>query len=68
MCIAESGAYQKVGEATELALRVLAEKIGLAGYASMPVALHSLSRQARATFCNDHWQKQYQRVSASAAS
>lgn len=30
---AERSAYQRVGESTEVALRVLAEKIGLSGYA-----------------------------------
>lgn len=61
---ADKGVYQRVGEATELALRVLAEKIGLPGYAQMPAALDTLDRQARATFCNDFWQKQYTKVRA----
>jgi hypothetical protein len=60
-------AYQRVGEATEVALRVLAEKIGLAGYSSMPGALSNLSRRDRATFCNDYWQQEYQRVRGSLA-
>ena len=55
---AEKGAYQRVGEATEVALRVLAEKVGLPGYAGMPGALAGLARQDRATFCNDHWQRE----------
>ena len=49
-----------MGEATELALRVLSEKIGLLGYASH--ALDSLSRSERATYCNDHWQQSYKKV------
>jgi len=49
-----------VGEATELALRVLTEKIGLLGYGSQ--ALDSLSRAERVTYCNDHWQNDYRKV------
>ena len=49
-----------MGEATELALRVLTEKIGLLGYGSQ--ALDSLSRAERATYCNDHWQHDYRKV------
>ena len=60
---ADTGLYQRVGEATEVALRVLAEKVGLAGYSSMPEALAHLSRRERATFCNDYWQHEYHRVS-----
>ncbi|KAK9840627.1 hypothetical protein WJX81_005487 [Elliptochloris bilobata] len=60
---AEKGSYQRVGEATEVALRVLAEKVGLPGYAVMPGALASLGRQDRATFCNDHWQRELPKVS-----
>ncbi len=55
---AEKGVYQRVGEATEVALRVLAEKVGLPGYAGMPGALGGLPAQDRATFCNDHWQRE----------
>lgn len=63
LCYAgETGTYQRVGEATEIALRVLAEKVGLPGYASMPSALENLPRQARATFCNDFWQDHYHKV------
>lgn len=51
-----------MGEATEVALRTLAEKIGLPQYASMAKALGMLSRQARATFCNDYWQREFSRV------
>lgn len=57
---ADKGVYQRVGEATELALRVLTEKIGLLGYASH--ALDGLSRTDRATYCNDHWQQSYKKV------
>ena len=49
-----------MGEATELALRVLTEKIGLLGYGSQ--ALDSLSRAERVTYCNDHWQNDYRKV------
>ncbi|KAK9918863.1 hypothetical protein WJX75_007624 [Coccomyxa subellipsoidea] len=60
----DTGVYQRVGEATEVALRVLAEKVGLAGYSSMPEALAHLSHRERATFCNDYWQHEYHRISA----
>jgi Ca2+ transporting ATPase len=59
---AEKGVYQRVGEATEVALRVLAEKVGLPGYAGMPGALGGLPAQDRATFCNDHWQRELHKV------
>ncbi len=60
LCPADKGSYQRVGEATELALRVLTEKIGLLGYGSQ--ALDSLSRAERVTYCNDHWQNDYRKV------
>eukprot|EP00884_Botryococcus_braunii_P019514 jgi/Botrbrau1/6246/Bobra.0129s0001.2 len=60
---ADKEAYQKVGEATEVALRMLAEKIGLQGFDRMPSALSQLSRQDRATFCNDYWNQEYRKVS-----
>lgn len=60
LCPADKGSYQRVGEATELALRVLTEKIGLLGYGTQ--ALDSLSRAERVTYCNDHWQNDYRKV------
>ncbi|KAK9807547.1 hypothetical protein WJX72_002231 [[Myrmecia] bisecta] len=59
---ADKGTYVRVGEATEVALRVLTEKIGLLGYSGMPGALQGLSRQDRATFCNDHWQHAFRKT------
>lgn len=59
---ADRGVYQRVGEATEVALRVLAEKIGLPGYSPMPSALSAMSRQERATYCNDHWQQEWRKL------
>ena len=58
--VADKGVYQRVGEATELALRVLTEKVGLLGYASH--ALDGLSTSERASYCNDHWQQKYKKV------
>ncbi len=49
-----------------MALRVLAEKVGLPGYADMPASLEQLSKRERATFCNEYWQKEQQRVSLDA--
>ena len=46
-----------------MALRVLAEKVGLPDYADMPASLEQLSKRERATFCNDYWHKEQQRVS-----
>ena len=60
---AEKKEYQRVGEATEVALRVLAEKVGLPGYADMPGSLEHLSKRERATFCNEFWQQENRRVS-----
>ena len=57
-----------MGEATEVALRVLAEKVGLPGYADMPTSLEQLSKHERATFCNDYWQREQQRVSSTSCS
>jgi len=59
---AEQGQYQRIGEATEVALRVLVEKIGLPGYSAMPDALGKLSRQERSSFCNDHWTREHRRL------
>ncbi|CAL5220117.1 g2070 [Coccomyxa viridis] len=59
----EKQEYQRVGEATEVALRVLAEKVGLPDYADMPASLEQLSKRERATFCNDYWHKEQQRIS-----
>jgi len=58
----EKNAYQRAGEATEVALRVLAEKIGLPGYSAMPSALARLPRQERATYCNDAWERKLRKV------
>ena len=58
----EKNTYQRAGEATEVALRVLAEKIGLPGYSSMPSALARLPQQERATYCNDTWEQKMRKV------
>mmetsp|Transcript_20634 Transcript_20634/g.57264 ORF Transcript_20634/g.57264 Transcript_20634/m.57264 type:complete len:1008 (+) Transcript_20634:154-3177(+) len=60
---AEQGQYQRIGESTEVALRVMVEKIGLPGYSAMPDALNKLSRQERSSFCNDHWIREHRRIS-----
>ena len=60
--LADRGIYQRVGEATEVALRVFAEKIGLPGYSAMPSALARVPRAERATYCNDHWEQQHRKV------
>ncbi|KAL0368930.1 UNVERIFIED_CONTAM: Calcium-transporting ATPase 3, endoplasmic reticulum-type [Sesamum calycinum] len=55
--------YEKIGESTEVALRVLAEKIGLPGFDSMPSALNMLSKHERASYCNRYWESQFKKVS-----
>lgn len=58
----DRGIYQCVGEATEVALRVVSEKIGLPGYQELPSGLARLSRRERATYCNDHWDHSFKRI------
>ncbi|CAK9155442.1 unnamed protein product [Ilex paraguariensis] len=60
---AEKRNYEKIGESTEVALRVLAEKVGLPGYDSLPSALHMLSKHERASYCNRYWENQFKKVS-----
>ncbi|CAA6667467.1 unnamed protein product [Spirodela intermedia] len=55
--------YEKIGESTEVALRVLAEKVGLPGFDSMPSALDMLSKHERASYCNHYWEHQFKKVS-----
>ncbi|PKI72457.1 hypothetical protein CRG98_007124 [Punica granatum] len=55
--------YEKIGESTEVALRVLVEKVGLPGFDSMPTALNVLSKHDRASYCNHYWENQFKKVS-----
>ncbi|GAB2293758.1 Calcium-transporting ATPase 3, endoplasmic reticulum-type [Dionaea muscipula] len=59
----EKANYEKIGEPTEVALRVLAEKVGLPGFDSMPSALNLLSKHDRASYCNRYWENQFKKVS-----
>ncbi|KAG6648861.1 calcium-transporting ATPase 3, endoplasmic reticulum-type isoform X2 [Carya illinoinensis] len=59
----DKGNYEKIGESTEVALRVLAEKVGLPGFDSMPSALNMLSRRERASYCNHYWENQFKKIS-----
>ncbi|KAL3687065.1 hypothetical protein R1sor_013374 [Riccia sorocarpa] len=59
----EKGGYDKIGESTEVALRVLVEKVGLPGFDSMPSALTMLSKQERVSYCNQYWEQQFTKVS-----
>ncbi|KAM7255629.1 hypothetical protein ACFE04_008527 [Oxalis oulophora] len=59
----DKGNCEKIGESTEVALRVLAEKVGLPGFDSMPSALHMLSKHERASYCNHYWESQFKKVS-----
>ncbi|XP_021284926.1 calcium-transporting ATPase 3, endoplasmic reticulum-type [Herrania umbratica] len=59
----DKGNYEKIGESTEVALRVLAEKVGLPGFDSMPYALNMLSKHERASYCNHYWENQFKKVS-----
>nr|CAB3493366.1 unnamed protein product [Digitaria exilis] len=55
--------YEKIGESTEVALRVLVEKVGLPGYDSMPSALNMLTKHERASYCNHYWENQFRKMS-----
>ncbi|KAK4478314.1 hypothetical protein RD792_017603 [Penstemon davidsonii] len=59
----EKKSYEKIGESTEVALRVLAEKIGLPGFDTMPSALDMLTKHERASYCNHYWEDQFKKVS-----
>ncbi|XP_052202251.1 calcium-transporting ATPase 3, endoplasmic reticulum-type [Diospyros lotus] len=59
----DKGTYEKIGESTEVALRVLVEKVGLPGFDSMPSALNMLSKHERASYCNRYWENQFKKVS-----
>ncbi|CAN6884498.1 unnamed protein product [Brassica oleracea] len=58
----DKDSYEKIGESTEVALRVLAEKVGLPGFDSMPSALNMLSKHERAAYCNHYWENQFKKV------
>eukprot|EP01018_Ginkgo_biloba_P039782 Gb_26042 [translate_table: standard] len=58
----DKGTYEKIGESTEVALRVLAEKVGLPGFDSMPSALNMLSKHERASYCNHYWEHQFKKT------
>jgi magnesium-transporting ATPase (P-type) len=58
----DKGVYEKIGESSEVALRVLAEKMGLPGFDSMPTALNRLSKQDRVSYCNAYWEGQFSRI------
>mmetsp|Transcript_26541 Transcript_26541/g.32169 ORF Transcript_26541/g.32169 Transcript_26541/m.32169 type:complete len:1011 (-) Transcript_26541:448-3480(-) len=58
----EAGTYEKIGESSEVALRVMAEKVGLPGFDSMPHALTRLSKQDRVSYCNNYWEGQFTRI------
>jgi Ca2+ transporting ATPase len=57
-----TGSFKKIGESTEVALRVLAEKIGLPGFDNMTRALTHLDMEERATYCATYWRGQFERV------
>ncbi|XP_057974880.1 calcium-transporting ATPase 3, endoplasmic reticulum-type [Malania oleifera] len=59
----DKGNYEKIGESTEVALRVFVEKVGLPGFDSMPCALNMLSKHERASYCNRYWENQFKKVS-----
>ncbi|XP_024930288.3 calcium-transporting ATPase 3, endoplasmic reticulum-type isoform X4 [Ziziphus jujuba] len=59
----DKGNYEKIGESTEVALRVLAEKVGLPGFDSMPSSLNMLSNHERASYCNHYWADQFKKIS-----
>lgn len=58
----DKGNYEKIGESTEVALRVLAEKVGLPGFDSMPSSLNMLTKHERASYCNHYWEEQFRKI------
>ena len=52
----------RIGEATEVALRVLVEKIGPRGYGPMPTALEHMTKQERVLHCNHLWEAEFHKV------
>lgn len=58
----DKGKYEKIGESTEVALRVLAEKVGLPGFNSMQSSLNMLSNHERASYCNHYWEEQFRKL------
>lgn len=60
----DKGSYEKIGESTEVALRVLTEKIGLPGFDSMPSSLNNLRKHERVSYCNHYWENQYKKFSS----
>ncbi|KAK2077416.1 hypothetical protein QBZ16_004261 [Prototheca wickerhamii] len=54
--------YERIGEATELALRVVAEKIGLPAAQASPRLLEGLPREERAAYCNRHWAARFPKI------
>ncbi|CAI5525923.1 unnamed protein product [Closterium sp. Naga37s-1] len=61
---ATTDTYDRIGEATEVALRVLTEKIGIPGYSDMPTSLGLLSKAERAAFCNNHWHETFHKLAS----
>ncbi|CAI5493351.1 unnamed protein product [Closterium sp. Naga37s-1] len=61
---ATTDTYDRIGEATEVALRVLTEKIGVPGYSDMPTSLGLLSKAERAAFCNNHWHETFHKLAS----
>ncbi|CAI5458882.1 unnamed protein product [Closterium sp. Yama58-4] len=61
---ATTDTYDRIGEATEVALRVLTEKVGIPGYSDMPTSLGLLSKAERAAFCNNHWHDTFHKLAS----
>ncbi|XP_021889619.1 calcium-transporting ATPase 3, endoplasmic reticulum-type [Carica papaya] len=60
--IQTSVCMKKSGNQLNLPSRVLAEKVGLPGFDSMPSALNMLSKHERASYCNHYWENQFRKV------
>eukprot|EP00958_Prasinococcus_capsulatus_P022867 scaffold3282_cov385-Prasinococcus_capsulatus_cf.AAC.3 len=58
----KDGKYSKIGESTEVALRVVVEKIGIPGFDEMPSALTQLRKEERVQFCNRYWEEQFNKL------
>lgn len=56
----DAGKFEKVGQSTEAAMKVLVEKLGLPTRAEND-ALRALTPQVRAIACNKYWERTYQK-------
>ncbi|CAL5440906.1 unnamed protein product [Camellia sinensis] len=59
----DKGNYEKIGESTEVALRVLAEKLVFLDLIHTFCSEYAESKHERASYCNHYWEDQFKKVS-----